>query len=431
MSSAVILINRLGVAVAADSASTIGNRKAIFISAQKIFPIGKEDSAQVLAITFDAAVFMNVPVELLLKKYSNHVNQHGFSKLTIQDYMQDFIRFVEEQKELFHFKESEEIYLFWLIRQIFNDFKNEFKELSSDMMDDKNYQNTLESIYIKLSKKNKEEIKDHNESDESNQIKNMIGKDFIKEKYPKLIEEAFRYELSEGSSKDENKDVDPEKIVLDKKEQQILKHFTNYVYEKIGNRNAYRKYSRCGIYFVGYGNSSLYPSYWGIDAYAFLNGKFVYENDYRRSVTNQNRSYYKPLAQDDSIEAFIVGANFITRFDIWHMTNTSIQDKFKELYDKNKDQKKLIEKIQEEISKTLLNLKYFDSIEDKANQTFLSALATMGISDMTEYAEKMISLQSLKRKYELDSEYNSTVGGPTDVAIITKFEGFKWIKFKG
>jgi len=49
---------------------------------------------------------------------------------------------------------------------------------------------------------------------------------------------------------------------------------------------------------------------------------------------------------------------------------------------------------------------------------------------MAEYAENLISLQSLKRKYELDAQNNATVGGPTDVAIITKFEGFKWIKSK-
>jgi hypothetical protein len=34
----------------------------------------------------------------------------------------------------------------------------------------------------------------------------------------------------------------------------------------------------------------------------------------------------------------------------------------------------------------------------------------------------------LKKQYTPDTDYNSTVGGPTDVAVITKGDGIKWIK---
>jgi len=42
-------------------------------------------------------------------------------------------------------------------------------------------------------------------------------------------------------------------------------------------------------------------------------------------------------------------------------------------------------------------------------------------------AESLVNLTSLKRKYTPESE---TVGGPVDVALISKGDGFIWIKRK-
>ena len=48
-------------------------------------------------------------------------------------------------------------------------------------------------------------------------------------------------------------------------------------------------------------------------------------------------------------------------------------------------------------------------------------------SVMAELAETLIMLQSLKEKVTQPTE---SVGGPIDVAIITKGDGFVWIKRK-
>jgi len=42
-------------------------------------------------------------------------------------------------------------------------------------------------------------------------------------------------------------------------------------------------------------------------------------------------------------------------------------------------------------------------------------------------AESLVSLTSFKRKVTMESE---TVGGPIDVAVISKGDGFIWIKRK-
>ncbi len=42
-------------------------------------------------------------------------------------------------------------------------------------------------------------------------------------------------------------------------------------------------------------------------------------------------------------------------------------------------------------------------------------------------AESLVTITSLKRKFTLEAE---TVGGPIDVAVISKGDGFIWIKRK-
>lgn len=47
--------------------------------------------------------------------------------------------------------------------------------------------------------------------------------------------------------------------------------------------------------------------------------------------------------------------------------------------------------------------------------------------ELASMAESLINLTSMKRKVSMEKE---TVGGPIDVAVISKGEGFVWIKRK-
>jgi hypothetical protein len=49
------------------------------------------------------------------------------------------------------------------------------------------------------------------------------------------------------------------------------------------------------------------------------------------------------------------------------------------------------------------------------------------LDEMADLAETLIDLESLKEKVTRPTE---SIGGPVDVATITKFDGFVWIKRK-
>lgn len=64
---------------------------------------------------------------------------------------------------------------------------------------------------------------------------------------------------------------------------------------------------------------------------------------------------------------------------------------------------------------------------EKAISPLMNTIATMEKEDLAELAENLIYLTSLKRRITPDME---SVGGPVDVAIVSKGDGFIWIKRK-
>ena len=194
MSSAIIFINKLGVAVASDSAVTVGDRKAIFNTAQKIFPIGHKDKAKFLAITINNTYFMGFPVELLLKNYSDSIQQNNSSKISVEEYIQDFIRYIEEHQVDLAFKDNEKKYFRFLFEKLFNEMFTALrheKENQSHIPINK----VLESFFSNLSNRIKQYNKNHSSLDAINQIQNMVNKDYVEINYPGLVESVLENPL--------------------------------------------------------------------------------------------------------------------------------------------------------------------------------------------------------------------------------------------
>lgn len=57
----------------------------------------------------------------------------------------------------------------------------------------------------------------------------------------------------------------------------------------------------------------------------------------------------------------------------------------------------------------------------------VQVILSLSIQEMAHLAESLLGLESLKERVTLPSE---SVGGPIDVAAITKSEGLVWIKRK-
>jgi hypothetical protein len=96
----------------------------------------------------------------------------------------------------------------------------------------------------------------------------------------------------------------------------------------------------------------------------------------------------------------------------------------------SKKNKKLISDTIAEAAKKYLeefSAKAKDRKETNFRQKILDMVNFMPKSDLANMAESLINLTSTKRRVSAESE---TVGGPIDVAVISKYDGFVWIKRK-
>ena len=68
-----------------------------------------------------------------------------------------------------------------------------------------------------------------------------------------------------------------------------------------------------------------------------------------------------------------------------------------------------------------------DYLGDTFVDGIINAVASFNIEDMVKMAESLISITNLQRHFSSSEE---SVGGPVDVAVITKSEGFVWVNHK-
>ena len=74
-----------------------------------------------------------------------------------------------------------------------------------------------------------------------------------------------------------------------------------------------------------------------------------------------------------------------------------------------------------------LEEKIDDIIMEKFTSGLVNTVEFFNVEDMVNMAESLISITNLQRHITSSEE---TVGGPIDVAVITKTGGFQWAKQK-
>lgn len=98
MTAEVGVMNKIGVALAADSAVTMGfDPGKKFTSAEKLFQLSEE--APVGFMVFGNSNFMAVPWETVVKVYRKELGNKTFDSL--EEYSTDFINFLRESKFLY------------------------------------------------------------------------------------------------------------------------------------------------------------------------------------------------------------------------------------------------------------------------------------------------------------------------------------------
>ena len=102
MTCEVAVMNKRGIALAADSAVTLGDSQKIYHTAEKLFPLSP--SIPIAIMTYGSADMMGVPWETIVKIYGQKLGSRRFD--TLDQYAMDFLTFIESAATLFPAQEQ-------------------------------------------------------------------------------------------------------------------------------------------------------------------------------------------------------------------------------------------------------------------------------------------------------------------------------------
>lgn len=398
MTAIVGVLNKHAVAIAADSAVTMGNTHKVVNSANKIFTLSKYHPVAVM--TYSSASFMGVPWDIVIKEYRKQLKNKCFAML--EYYVNDFVKYMRKE-HFFCDKKTQETYLRWMLESFFDICCN---EICNENHKDKNaLEDTLiEQKLVDCIKKNKA----------ANKCPDFNSYSFVD--FKKYAETAIQSFANEKSFT--NVDL-------------LSESFFYYLSVEI------LTYSYTGLVFVGYGEKEIYPSLIPVNISPLvIDGHlkyFIDQNNVAKISEHGSTAVISPFAQIDVVQTIIKGINPSFQDIIYNVIEKSIEsytNAITTILDKdpgtivistavkNLDKKSVINDITSLINREMFNL---------YSRPLIDTVAHLDKEDMANMAESFISLTSLVRRMQPGEE---TVGGPVDVAVISKGDGFVWINRK-
>jgi hypothetical protein len=193
--------------------------------------------------------------------------------------------------------------------------------------------------------------------------------------------------------------------------------------------------SSTGFVIAGYGESEIFPTVEHYDIYTPLMGTLKYRLVERVDICRSGpRARVMAFAQREMAERFLFGLDARTKEHIVRFCSQSISvigDHARGLIEFEDEEKadlfrSEVSRAEQEFIDTLQN-DGLESIRLESQNAVEDMVEFMPKQDLAEFAEALVNLSSLQRRVNSGFE---TVGGPVDVAVISKSEGLVWVKRK-
>lgn len=161
-----------------------------------------------------------------------------------------------------------------------------------------------------------------------------------------------------------------------------------------------------GIVIACFGEKDRFPSVITYELKGIIDGKSIAIERSHIKMSKSNTAAIKPFAQSEEVWAFLFGHNRLV--DI-------VQDSMKDIFEKV-DPDKLGDLLERE-----------KTYGDEQIGQIQNRIRLFDKNELAEVAEAFIKLTILRKKITPVFE---DVGGPVDVAVISKGDGFVWVKRK-
>lgn len=410
MTALVSILNKRAAVIAADSAVTItnGDNRKIINTATKIFRLSSKNPVGVMIYT--SAEFMGIPWDVLFKLYRDKNTGKSFD--TLKEYVDDFINFLRHEKHFID-KESQTNYLSVHAR-FFLDKINDLYEYGLKKACRYNPESRKQKKVLKMCLDTAFKVL-HDDYVEKGPCSDFDG--YTPQQFHTYAKET----LDKLEKLRKEKDLPGSRIRWEKE-------FYDYIVS-----NHYLRST--GLIFVGYGDDDIYPSLIATELSGFVDNRlrFFIDNDASDTINNNNLSYVAPFAQTDVMMSLLKGMHPYMFDIVMRNQEETMNNVKKQMITAMKDagvKEKLIDNLSK-FNLTPFMEQFGEKIEENMYNCFSSdivdAVASFNIEDMVKMAESMILITNLQRHI---SSWEESVGGPVDVAVITKSEGFVWVNHK-
>ena len=192
--------------------------------------------------------------------------------------------------------------------------------------------------------------------------------------------------------------------------------------------------SYSGIVIAGFGAREIFPALTSFQLEGLINDTLRWRSFGNDKISRDHRAVVVPFAQREMVNTFMEGIDpgyveFLQHY-LTQLFYKYPEDIAKSLPKLNKKEKNaLIQKVRNQGQTLIKDL--FHALSERCDERHVDPVVRtvefLPITELAAMAESLVNLTSFKRRITMVAE---TVGGPIDVAVISKGDGFIWIKRK-
>ncbi|HUH79526.1 MAG TPA: hypothetical protein VLY83_06485 [Methanoregula sp.] len=417
MTAEIVIMNKEAVALAADSAVSLVTGPAdspqkVFTSASKIF--GLPGGHTVSLMIYNNASFLGIPWEPLLDRFQESIGDAPLP--TLGEYADRLIRFLATEEELIT-PEIERDYFTSQIYGYYLAFRFLFQRGASELMR-RQGEISEDQIGVFVAEKIAE------------MYGILAGAEFIPG-----ADDAKAKELLAAYGPVTLKAIGEvfEELPVPDAARARLAEMPVLSFVKAGDPRDPASQNFSGVVITGFGRAEIFPAIVTYAVEGRLAGLLKFRKIEDRKISLENGGYVIPFAQREMVDVFMAGmdprlydALVESLAAVFQEFPRSIIDGIESLGEEEKANLKnqiqpRSDDLVDQISAFLNNYRNSNVIP------IINVVISLPRTELAAMAESLVNLTSLKRKVSLQAE---TVGGPVDVAVISKRDGFVWIKKK-
>ena len=394
-------MNGFGIAVASDSVVTMSGTRRTYDTAEKIIQI---PTPHRLAVLHSGNVRLHgLPYSVLVAEWASSLGESPLR--SVEQYRSSFVSWLESNQQWFS-KEVEFDDFLSMLNEAYSNLRKAMQTSADDSDDPRDPSvKVLETLTYW-----RDDLREYPEFDAASD--GWVESTW--RNHEEEIKERFDYWFD-----DVVRSPEIDEVLLD--------------YSKCYLRQGQFS-NRAELAVVGFGREEILPAWATVIVAGFLEGALLtIDGDAQSGDPSSNRYFgIRPLGQTEAIDLFLKGED-------QGSVNCARRAAAREI---DAGLQSIPESIEDAATLELIDAK-FDEMQEKvrtgiheeswqrSQEMFLeplrSAIAGLPVADLAAVAKSLVELQALRQTTTAEL---GTVGGPIDVATISREDGFRWVRHK-